>query len=81
MSTFYQVPRCCCAAIFYSVLVSTYSSSYVVSIHILGYTGQYQPWEGGYLLGIPLITLFPQYLAERAKLQLCSIVKHLFVLP
>ena len=29
-----------------------------------------------YLLGIPLITLLPQYLVERTKLQLCSIVKH-----
>ena len=81
MSTFSQFPRCCCAVIFYRGLVLTYSSSYVFSTHILGYKGQYQPWEGGFLLGIPLITLLPQYLVERAKLQLCSIVKHLLVLP
>ena len=81
MPTFYQFPRCRCAVIFYRGLVLTYSSSYVFPTHILRYKGQYPAWEGGYFLGIPLITLLSQYLVERAKLQLCSIVKHLLVLP
>ena len=75
MSTFYQFPRCCCTIIYYKGLVLTYPSSYVFShtFRILRVVSTLARRLG--------ISLLPQYLVERGKLQLCSYCRTLAWAP